>query len=277
MIDHHIDNNEGKGTGNSPSDYGPNVTSLKYSTGANTSVLIAAMRKMGVDLHQDNVDHQARAITAWLAMQIDTQQFANEFMTDLDCEAKSYLDYVLSDESKAHIKTISGSTPYVWRLIEQHITELVANNAFSTTAVYGVGVIDDFGIIPNTADVLIRSGFETSIVYGILIDGHGPSRNITLNASGRTVNNEVIDLPKIFGDIFYEVLPNGAHNAVGGGRASEDGKRAMCAGEIRLPNLFKTGQPIIERFVWPTIANTYGKRITQFVPGAEKVVIDHLL
>lgn len=274
VIDHHKDNNAGRGTGCSPTDYGDRVRIYNYKTGANTSIVLMAMRRLGVTFHPHSADHQARAIAAYLAIQTDTQGFSDAYMTDIDQEATDYLKQVLTHDSMQLIETISTSVLFSWKLIDMRVKEYVNAGAFSATAVYAVGVVDDFGIIPHTADTLIQQGFKTSIVYGILVDGYGPWRSVTLNGSGRTCNNEAVGLPELFGKIFCEILPDGSHKALGGGRVSDDGTNAMCAGEIPLDDLRHMSQPIIEAHVWPAKATMYADRIKKIISGADKAVIE---
>ncbi len=274
IIDHHGDNNAGLGTGSSPTDYGDRVRIYNYRTGANTSVVLRAMRELGVELCMDNNDHQARAIAAYLAIKMDTQGFSDEYMADVDQEAKAYLDHVLTSDSKRLITTIATSVPSLWEFIDKRVMEYAKAGAFSATAVYGVGVVDDFGIIPHTADTLVQNGFRTGIVYGILIDSLGPWRAVTLNGSGRTCDNAKIGLPELFGKIFYETLPDGSCKALGGGRASDDGTKAMCAGEIPLHHLKWINQRTIKRHVWSSESKAYADRIKGIIPGADKVVIE---
>lgn len=274
MIDHHIDNNEGKGTGNSPSDYGDKVRVYRYETGANTSIVIGAMRQLGVDLQRDRLDHQARGIAAYLAIDIDTQGFQDQFLTDHDRSAIDYLEHVLTDASMERINFIKENVPQAWVEVEERVRQYSKKSIFSSTAVYGIGVIDDFGIFPHTADYLLELGYETSIVFGILRDCEGASQFVTLNGSGRTRVNDEIDLPNLFGEIFYEELEDGSRAALGGGRPSDDGKMAMCAGEQPLPHLNTVGPHLLRGIAWPHYSAILGKRIREIVPGADRVILE---
>lgn len=275
MIDHHTDNNEGKGTGTSPSDYGEKVRVYRYETGANTSIVIGAMRALGVELKKHRFDHQARGIAAWLAIDIDTQGFKEEYITDHDGSAIDYLESILTDESKAHIKFIKSNVPRAWREVEERVRRHHKARAFSTTAVYGVGVVEDFGIFPHTADYLLELGYPTGIVFGILRDQEGPSQFVTLNGSGRTRVNDELDLHHLFGEIFYEELKNGSRKALGGGRPSDDGTMVMCAGEEPLSQLNTVGPHLIRLFAWPHYSAILKKRIRKIVPGVNKIIVEN--
>ncbi len=274
MIDHHKDNNEGKATGSSPSDYGQHVRVYRYEIGANTSIVLAAMRELGVELHKDNPDHQARAIAAWLAIDIDTQGFSEQFLTDYDYCAIDYLERVLSETSREQIDFIKKNVPASWREVERKVRGYAQEHLFSPTAAYGAGVVDDFGIFPHAADYLLELGYETSIIFGILRDCEGASQFVTLNGSGRTCINEDLDLPSRFGEIFYKESESGSCKALGGGRASDDGRKAMCAGEEPLNHLNAADASFLLHEAWPHYAGILEDRIRRHVPGADNIIIE---
>ena len=277
LFDHHLDSNEAEEIADeSPSAYGEKVKSIVLKAGANTSIMLSLMGELGVEFDPSNEKHKQIAMAAHIGIKIDTEQFKKEYLTKIDEEACDTINKLLDEEALDLIGQLEEiRTPVDW-IIHKGRAFSHCRRFDSSVAAYGIGVIDDAGIIPYVADALKETGFFTSvIVFGItheLIDGK--LHYVNLTASGRTVDNKQIDLLGVFKNVFYIRGKGGQKISKGGGRSSGIfGASAMTGAEIPLSHLLESSVGDIRSYAWPMEAKKIRRRLMSQIKSLEKELV----
>ncbi len=280
VYDHHQSNNAQNKQGFQGH---KNVLPYVFDVGANTSVLVCAMKKAGVELKQEDQEHQKIAVAAYLGISIDTRRFHEKLMTPYDCEAKELLEQVLNEESKRTVEEFlrrNNQPPIVWKHYACRAFEKWYQNDKSRTVVYGTGVIKDVGIIPFLATELkeVEGSVDTAIVFGLVYeqDDDGKICHVSLNGSGRTTENNRVSLEQVFGKVFTTYTERGVKIAKGGGRTSGVlGDIAWCGADVPLP--FAREYTVDElKMLWTLEAQKYVRKFAAYVPelGVNKILIE---
>ncbi|MBI4738197.1 hypothetical protein HY772_01320 [Candidatus Woesearchaeota archaeon] len=268
IVDHHKDNNNGKVLWESPLAYDQRfVRDYRFEAGAATSVMLVLSERAGIRLNQENAADEAAAVAAYLGIKKDTENFNQEYLTDIDRQAISSLESILTDESRSTIADLERPQPmHHWKPLCDAVFQKTAR-LNSDIAIVGLGVVGDSALIPYIASELIAQGkFKTSIVYAIAYEKlNGNLAYMSLVASGRTHSNDLINLPELFGEVFY-VEGNRGRISKGGGRVSADGLCAMAGAEIPLYELIYTPLPFVASVIWPKYAEMFSRRFLDKLP-----------
>lgn len=272
VIDHHIDSNNGKVKGESPSAYDiSQVHDYRFNAGANASVMIALLSHIGTKLDIKNPQDRAAVISAYLGIRTDTEKFNPEYISDIDGFAIETLERVLDDKSRNVIDEILKTKPPAdWtENCRRAIPKAEVNREMISIA--GLGAVNDSGIVPYVASELIASGkAHTSIVYAIAYEElNGKIEYISLLASGRTHRNDIIDLPRLFGEAFVTLNKDGVKVSKGGGRPSADGLCAMAGAEIPLQEFRKLSSEELQKTIWPRYSGAVLESIFDRLPATE--------
>ena len=279
VYDHHQSNNVQNKHGFNGQ---KNVHQYVFDVGANTSIMVCAMKRAGVELKGEDQEDQKIAVAAYLGISIDTRRFHEKLMTPYDYEAKELLESVLAESSKKTIEEFlrrNDQPPLLWKHYACQAFEKWYQNERSRVVVYGTGLITDVGIIPFVATQLKEiEGVDTAIVFGLVYeqDDDGKVCHVSLNGSGRTTENNRVSLEQVFGKVFTTYTERGVKIAKGGGRTSGVlGDLAWCGADV--PLSFAREYSVDElKMLWTIEAQKYVRKFAAYVPelGANKILIE---
>lgn len=220
-IDHHSSTNKVK----------PSCFSYKDFSGACISLLIDFMGKLKIKI--DPKKDKTLAIASYLGLKADTSGFYDKSMEKIDYKAKKAIERILNEDDRKIIYEIEHPViPKTWSM---KLGEVLVNMPKETSGVYhyGLGVIDDTGIVPYITDDLFKRGnFKTVIMYGLCyrLDESGYN-SLKVRVSGRS-RDENLNLGEVFSNVFYKGTENSRSYS---GSARNSTKFITYAGaEIRL-------------------------------------------
>ncbi|MFH1333200.1 MAG: DHH family phosphoesterase [archaeon] len=211
-IDHHPNGNH---VNSNPSNF-----VYKKKAGACVSFLIRWMKELGIGLHHD--EDKSLIIASYLGIKVDTGGFSKS-MENIDEEAKSYLESLITEEDYRTISTIENAPiPLLWlKKLGEVLHEFPSTKSgVSDVCCKGIGVVDDSGIIPYISNFIYNTQiFTTVIIYGLNynVATGNVYDELSLKASGRSSSN-AIKLSDVFSDIFYKLTEVGDKTHEGGGR-----------------------------------------------------------
>ena len=200
----------------------PNAEGVRYQEGQATSaILVHIARNLGIDLHNGE-DGFRLAVISRIGIETDLIGVQPEGYSDSTRSALAYLDGVLGERGMQILEKLHAiKHPLSWyRKLGEALSEV--ENCDGSTAVVGLGVIDDTGMVPFIANRLLEVGaFKTTIVFGIVYDRiEGQIVSVDLDASGRSNQDTEIVLPDLFHEVFFTTDPDGRKTPKGGGRAN---------------------------------------------------------
>lgn len=184
---------------------------------------------------KDLPKEQEKLIALYLGTYQDVWMLEKNNYSDITKDAFGILNSELTQKSKNKIEDYK-MTPYPinW---QTHLENALAAKEYKDWLVYGVGIIDNPGIVSYIADGIMNSNkAENTIVLGIIEEYVGPKKYLDIVISGRSKGDYASSMPILFSAAFY-THENGRSISRGGGKVM--GTKipiAACAASIALPN-----------------------------------------
>ncbi len=201
----------------------PNAKGLRLEDAQATSaIMVHILRNLGLELNSKSEEHFRLAVAAKAGIETDLIGVDREGIAETTRDALAYLDSIVGERGEEILDKLRGlKQPLSWyRKLGEALSRV--DDYDQNTAVIGLGVIDDTGMVPFVANELMATGpYKTAIVFGLVYDRiEDRIVAVDIDASGRSTADTEIVLPDLFHEIFYITDEEGRKISKGGGRSN---------------------------------------------------------
>jgi nanoRNase/pAp phosphatase (c-di-AMP/oligoRNAs hydrolase) len=189
---------------------------------ATSAIMVHILRNLGLELNPKSEECFRLAVAAKAGIETDLIGVDRQGISESTRDALAYLDSVLGERGEEILDKLRGlKQPISWyKKLGEALSRV--DDFDQNTAVIGLGVIDDTGMIPFVANELMATGpYKTAIVFGLVYDRiEDRIVAVDIDASGRSTADTEIVLPDLFHEIFYITDEEGRKISKGGGRSN---------------------------------------------------------